>query len=499
MRGVEEPALDYPHNLEAERAVLGALMISPELWPEAAKVVAPEHFWREAHRAIHSAIGAIVRRDETLDPITLAEELRRAGKLDEAGGPAYLCALVDGVPRAMNVGQYAEIVRTDALARDVIRTCEQTIKDVRRDPSAIGNGLPTRHAEQFARITSDAKRNKGGDGLPAEDLTDAVDVAREGQAIELQGIRYLVDGLIPFYGMLGFIIAFAKVGKTTWSRALAMAVAMGLPFLDRATQRARVLVLAPEDPSEYTAYTSRHMADMVEPSWMTFYRKPLILDATGLSRITTTVKQGGYGLVLIASWQAVIRGLVKDENDNAGAAKVVEDVKAAVRATGIPWLIDAHSGKGEDQDDDADPSRAMRGASAAAGAADYSLHLRYADGAFGTQRKLSGKGRFVSFSPILMDFDATTSTYTVLGSTKDVASESAWRQIREMGALTADGKTAKQIAIDAGFVGADQKVTNTHRRRVEAAVRSRPDVGIEQKILRGQKVTLYKLLSEEIR
>ena len=75
--------------------------------------------------------------------------------------------------------------------------------------------------------------------------------------------------------------------------------------------------------------------------------------------------------MLIASWQAVVRGLVKDENDNAGAVQIVERVKLATRETKIPWLIDAHSGKGEDQADEADPSKAMRGASAAAGAADY--------------------------------------------------------------------------------------------------------------------------------
>jgi hypothetical protein len=69
----------------------------------------------------------------------------------------------------------------------------------------------------------------------------------------------------------------------------------------------------------------------------------------------------------------VIRGLLKDENDNLGAVCIVENVKAAARQSGVPWLIDAHSGKGEDQSDDADPSKALRVASSAAGAADYTL------------------------------------------------------------------------------------------------------------------------------
>ena len=224
------------------------------------------------------------------------------------------------------------------------------------------------------------------DGFPDTDLEDAMIVACEGQQIARDGVRYLVDGIIPDYGTVGFSVAFAKVGKTTFSQGLAAAVAMGRPFLDRATTRAKVLVLAAEDPAEYTAWLARHLD--VEAGWMTFRRKSLILDPHGLARARTTIARGGYGFVLIASWQAVVRGLIRDENDNAGAVRVVEDVKAAARLTGVPWLIDAHSGKGEDQHDDADPSRAMRGASSAAGAADYTLSLRYANGAFGAQRRL---------------------------------------------------------------------------------------------------------------
>jgi hypothetical protein len=116
----------------------------------------------------------------------------------------------------------------------------------------------------------------------------------------------------------------------------------------------------------------------VPPDVFTFYRKAVLLDADGLNDIDATVKAGNYGLVIISSWQAVVRGLIKDENDNAASVLIVENVKAAARRTNIAWLIDAHAGKGEDQGDDADLSKAMRGASSAAGSADYTLSLRYA-------------------------------------------------------------------------------------------------------------------------
>jgi hypothetical protein len=327
-------------------------------------------------------------------------------------------------------------------------------------------------------------------GLDPDALCDAPIVAAEGQRIAETGIRYTLDGIIPGYGMLGMLVAYAKTGKTTLAQALGVAIATGQGFLGRRTQRARVLDIAAEDPSEYTAYLARPYVN-VPAGVMTFYRRSVILDDAGLSRIATTVREGGYGLVLISSWQAVVRGLIRDENDNAGAVAVVERVKAAARETAIPWLIDAHAGKGEDQSDDADPSRAMRGASSAAGAADYTLSLRYANGPFGTHRRLSGKGRFVSFPPIVLDHDIATGAYTVIGSTKDAAVETTWRLVTESGALTHTPQTVDVIARAAGLTSADGRVTGTGRRQVREALRNRPGVRTVTETRRGQMTTLY--------
>jgi hypothetical protein len=204
---------------------------------------------------------------------------------------------------------------------------------------------------------------------------------------------------------------------------------------------------------------------------------------------------GNYGLVLISSWQAIVRGLIRDENDNAGAVRVVEDVKAAARLTRIPWLIDAHSGKGEDQSDEADPSKAMRGASGAAGAADYTLWLRYADGAFGSQRRLSGKGRFVSLAPMTLDYDATTGTYNVIGTASHATAETTWRLICETGALTATPQTAGAIARAAGLASSTRD-TSSAKRAVAAALRNRNSVGSRRETRNGKDSTLYYRLAD---
>jgi hypothetical protein len=326
-------------------------------------------------------------------------------------------------------------------------------------------------------------------GLDPTYLADAAVVAAEGRHLAEVGVPYLVHGLVPAFGTLGASVAFAKVGKTTFAQQLGAAVASGAPFLDRPTRQARVLAIAAEDPPEYTAWLARQLT--VPPGWMTFYRNAIQLDRNGLAAIMATIRTGRYGLVLIASWQAVVSTLVRDENDNAGAVRVVEQVKGATRATAIPWLIDAHSGKGEDQRDDADPSRAMRGASGAASAADYTLSLRYANGSFGTQRRLSGKGRFVSCPPMLLEYDLARGLYTVIDTAKDTLAETTWQLLVESGALSSAPQTVDAIAKAAGLVSAAGRVTGTHRRQIRAACRGRDGIRTTTETRRGIQTTLF--------
>jgi replicative DNA helicase len=109
-----------PHNLEAERSVLGAILIQNEAYNTAVEVLRPEDFYRDAHRRVFEKIIALAERQHAIDFITLKEELGRSGELDAVGGPAYIASLVDGVPRATNVEYYAKIVKEKAVLRNLI-------------------------------------------------------------------------------------------------------------------------------------------------------------------------------------------------------------------------------------------------------------------------------------------------------------------------------------------------------------------------------------------
>jgi replicative DNA helicase len=109
-----------PHNLEAERSVLGAILLHNEAFNLAAEVIDSGDFFRDAHRRIFDRMVKLSERSNAIDLVTLKDELNKAGELDEVGGPAYIAALVDGVPRSMNVEHYARIIKEKATLRNLI-------------------------------------------------------------------------------------------------------------------------------------------------------------------------------------------------------------------------------------------------------------------------------------------------------------------------------------------------------------------------------------------
>jgi replicative DNA helicase len=109
-----------PHNLEAERSVLGAILLHNDAFNLAAEVIDSHDFFRDAHRRIFDKMVALSERGDAIDLITLKEELGRSGDLDEVGGPAYIAALVDGVPRSTNVEHYARIIKEKSTLRHLI-------------------------------------------------------------------------------------------------------------------------------------------------------------------------------------------------------------------------------------------------------------------------------------------------------------------------------------------------------------------------------------------
>jgi replicative DNA helicase len=118
-----------PQNVEAERAVLGGVLLEPEAATKAIEIVSPESFYRPAHGKIFQAMIVLFKRHEPIDVMTLAEELKKSGDLDALGGVAALTDLVDGTPTAANIEHYARIVLDKFILRQLIRASTDIAQD----------------------------------------------------------------------------------------------------------------------------------------------------------------------------------------------------------------------------------------------------------------------------------------------------------------------------------------------------------------------------------
>jgi replicative DNA helicase len=126
------PERTLPHNLEAEKSVLGAILIHNEAFNHAAELIDSKDFFRDAHRRIFDKMVALSERNDAIDLVTLKDELARSNELDEVGGPAYIASLADGVPRSANVEHYARIVKEKATLRSLIHSANRILSDAYR-------------------------------------------------------------------------------------------------------------------------------------------------------------------------------------------------------------------------------------------------------------------------------------------------------------------------------------------------------------------------------
>src|SRR5215831_7802873 len=116
-----------PHNLDAEKSVLGAILINNTVFNQAAEVIDAQDFFRDAHRRLFEKMVALTDKSEPVDLVTLKNELTRSGELDEVGGPAYIASLTDGVPRSANVEYYAKIVKEKSTLRRLIQSATDVL------------------------------------------------------------------------------------------------------------------------------------------------------------------------------------------------------------------------------------------------------------------------------------------------------------------------------------------------------------------------------------
>src|ERR1700682_4135163 len=109
-----------PNNLDAERSVLGAILLDNNALNPAIEHLRPEDFFLDQHRRVFTHMIALGESQQAIDLVTLTEELHRRGDLESSGGAPYLASLADGMPKVSNIEHYARIVKEKAILRNLI-------------------------------------------------------------------------------------------------------------------------------------------------------------------------------------------------------------------------------------------------------------------------------------------------------------------------------------------------------------------------------------------
>lgn len=155
-----------PQNIEAEQAVLGAMLIEREAISKVAEFLRPEDCYREAHRLIYNAMLELFNKNDAVDMVTVIEFLRKGDKLEAAGGISYITSLANSVPTAANVLYHARIVEEKALLRQLINAATNIATLGYEGSQEVASILDT--AEKT--ILSVSTRRLGGEFTPIKSI-----------------------------------------------------------------------------------------------------------------------------------------------------------------------------------------------------------------------------------------------------------------------------------------------------------------------------------------
>jgi replicative DNA helicase len=219
-----------PQNIEAEQAVLGAILLNPDVLTSVNERIRAEDFYRQGHQRLFEAMNELAERRDPIDLLTLTAYLQDKNLLEEVGGVSYLTEIAGLVPAISNVDYYAKIVETKSIQRNLIRTASEIINDAYTSDEDISDVMES--AER--RILDIAKRRIRGVFTPIKDALLESYEQIEALHYNQGGLKGLSTGFIDLDKMTsGFqksdliiVAARPSMGKTAFALNVAQNVAL---------------------------------------------------------------------------------------------------------------------------------------------------------------------------------------------------------------------------------------------------------------------------------
>lgn len=364
-----------PQNLEAEQSTLGSMMLERSALEKGMEILKAEDFYRPSHQEVFDCLVSLAERDEPVDLITLQEELKKRGKLEDCGGVEYMMSLVESVPTAANVEYYAKIVEQKSILRRLIAAGTEIIGLAQHEDGEIDAitdqaerlifGVAQRRMGEYFRsiapLVSDAwdwiddrYHNKGvASGIPTG--FDKLDNMTSG----LQPSDFIILAARPSMGKTALALNFALNAAISSRQTVALfSIEMSAEQLVqrmmcmRAKANAHRLRTGYFEPAEWeriaAASNELHMAPIY------------IDDTTDLTHLAMRAKcrrlkaEHGLGLVVVDYLQ-LMRSHRNTENRNQEISEIARGLKSIARELKVPVIALSQLSRAVEKRDDKRP------------------------------------------------------------------------------------------------------------------------------------------------
>ena len=348
-----------PQNTEAERSILGAILLDNNALNATLEKLKPEDFFHDHHRRIYQQMTTLGETQQAIDLVTLTDQLHRSGELESSGGPAYIAQLMDGVPHVSNVDHYVRIVKEKSLLRGLIyatHAIQQQALEAEEDADAILD----RAESTIFQLAEDRVRSGlvGVREVVRENFERISQIFTEGKRITGLSTGYhqldnLTSGFQP--SELLILAARPSMGKTALALNIAENVAVrgnkpvAIFSLEMSKESLLLRLLSSDaqiDSHKFrTGHLSREDGGKIPVSLTRLAEAPLWIDDVGSA---TVVEMGaklrrlkrdkGLSLVVVDYLQLVsARG--KFGNRNEEVSSITRGLKGLAKELKVPVLV----------------------------------------------------------------------------------------------------------------------------------------------------------------
>jgi replicative DNA helicase len=347
-----------PHNVEAEEAVLGSLLIDPDAIIRVATFLTPDDFYLERHAWIYEAIHNLHERREPADMVTLTDEMERRGQLIEIGGPAYLSGLINATPTSIHVEYYARIIERTAVLRRLIDAAGKIARLAYQDTENAAEVVDRAEELIFAVASRQADRDLRHIRQALDKYYDRIEYLHQhrGEVIGVPTGLTDLDKLLGGLQRSDMIVMAGRPGMGKTSLALSIA----LQAARRLQKRIALFSLEMSDEQLVQRFISAEtgidsqrlrLGDIKEDEWPTFIQATNLLagtsifidDTPAISALELRTKarrlHAEHGLdLLIVDYLQLMRGDSRSENRQQEISYISRSIKALARELNIPIL-----------------------------------------------------------------------------------------------------------------------------------------------------------------